>query len=312
MKDLTNKQYFNSPNVHLVIGSFVSNETWAKYIKNRGIGSIWDFVLSIMPVSVFNIHNFDLVEKRFTSHPTNQRIIDHIRESNYFCVVKIDLHEPLVGCHISIFPNKEAAEFNTIPNIRFTHHQDRELIIQDYTLPDVPRCVSLLNPFVFYQEYSHFIGADTGNKGKRTLMVKGPDYILTNKEDIIYYRKGIFSSLMLEAFAGYDNDKTNAIYRDIKQMVENLRHDASFYDTPRAIIRRIDEYVKAANIDPKRINEAVRHIPNVYTRADSIRRDVKTACNALGLIDTDFNQTFTPYLEPGLDKATFTFGVVSR
>lgn len=312
MTDLVNKQYFNSPNVHLEIASFKSMETWKQYMVDRDLKTIWDFVLSVMPVNVFNIHNFDMIENRFALHPSNQRIVDHLREKDYFCVVRINLHEPLTGCHISIFKDKLSAEVNSKPNILINHHQDRELILHDYTKPDVIRNVSLLNPFVFYQEYVHFNGLETGNKGKRTLMAKGPDYVITNKDDIIYFRKGVFGSIMLETFATYHRDKTHKLYTEINQLVSNLQHDASFYDTPRAITRRIDEYVKAANFDNKRINEAVRHVPIVYTKADSIIRDVRTHCTRLSLIDSDFNQTFTPYLEPGTNKLTFAFGVVSR
>lgn len=305
-------QVFNSPKVNLEITSFKSMLYWVEYMHKHDIKDIWGFVTSILPNNIWNIHNFHLVEKRFAHFPSNERIINYLRNSDHYVVIRVDLHNPFLGCHITIFENKEKAlEGTPTPNQILIHNDTREIMIQHYMLPGVERIVSVLNPFNFYAEFRHFISFENANKGHRTLIVQHPDEILTTKEEIVYYRHAHFGNVPIETFGTW-KDKINGLYEKAKDQATLLVNDESFYTAPRNLMRTIDDYVSLANRDPKRCTEAVRINPIVRDRAGRIAQSMKRHSAALGLFGTDFNQTFIPYLEPGMMKAEFQFGIITH
>lgn len=307
-------QSFNSPNVNLEIKSFKSMDYWKEQMENHELKNIWKFIEWILPTDVFNIHNYQTIEKRFMGIPTNQRIVDHLRDyPKYYVIVRINLHEPLTGSNIFIFNNKEEAFLsgNYVHDSVILRCEEKQFQIKKYIQPHTTRNISLLNQFSFYKEFNKYIGLGNSNGGKCTFVITDgvtseTDKLTIGRSRVIDWRGSAFENSVPI------RDRSRSKYYVIADTLKEMKKDISFFEVFKSLHYRIDNYITSVNGDANRVRYAERFVPIPYTKADQLMRQLRQYYSKLSLKTSDFDQPITPYLEIGNDFTTFTYGVITR
>lgn len=307
-------QTFNSPKVNLQIKSFKGKAHWEEVMKERSFSDIWSFIEWIAPVELFNVFNYQLIEHRFpTKTPTRERIIKLLRDADFYTTVVLNLHDPFKGYSITIHENLEAAMAYkpTRPtNVKMVKGI-REFILQDYTDPYIPKTTALINTFMFYEEFSQFTALGNSNHGKRTFMIKNENGLITDKMDIGMNRIINWRGISFEMSTPV-RDKSRSLYHVIGANVKASHGDASFFSVFRHIHHLINNYIRGANNDKTRISLSESYQPLVYNDSERLMRELRFRRIRLGILLSDFDQCFTPYIEIGDSTYEFIHGVVSR
>lgn len=307
------KQTFNSPKVNLEITSFKSQKYWENVIKQRDYKDIWDLINWIAPSELFNIFNFHLIEKRFTTTPTRERIIRLLREHDFYAVVKLNLHDPFKGYSIVIHESLEAAK-------SYTHKRPvsmkivkgtNSFILQDYIDPLVEKTSALLNNFTFCEEFANYIALGNANMGQRTFICESENGVETDKQWMGIHRKINWRGISFE-LTDPVKDRSKSKYYVIEDMVRHLRKDTSFFDVFRKVNHLVNQYVTAANNDANRIMLSERYTPIAYNDSEKLMKELRLRRILLEIDHRDFDRCFTPYLEIGENINEFIMGVVSR
>lgn len=312
MSNIAN-QIFNSPNVNLDIKSFNSMAFWKEAMDTYHLKTIWDLIEWIAPVELFNIHNYQLIEKRFVKQPDRKKIFEYLKESDLYITVKMDLHNPFKGYDLIIHESIDKA-------LTYKHQQATSLrlvkgvykyILQVFSDPLVVNTISLVNPFVFYDEFSNFVSLGNTNRSKRSFCVFDGTELVTSKEIIGRNKNIVWQGIAFE-FANPVRYKGLSKYHVIPEKVKSIKQDAGFYDPLRDLHQLISNYVVSANNDQQRMSLAERYVPIVYSHSEALMKDQRSRRVKLNMMYTDFDQCFTPYLEIGENTDYFTYGVVSR
>ncbi len=308
------KQTFNSTNVNLEITSFKSMKYWTDIMESNDIKDIWSFIRWLMPDDVFNIHNYQKIEKKFFGIPSRKRILDFISEDpNLFYLIRLNLNNPALGCHIYIYDNKqEVIESQGYRNNKCILANGKlQFVLQDYTNPMGHWAVSLVTQFNFYEEFNTYVMLGNANKGKRIFFTREDGNNDTDKMSIMINAKIDWRGISFENSIPV-KDRNRSKYHVIGERLKVNKNKGGFYEVFQALKTNINCYIKSANNDLCRIAQATRFIPIVYTEADKIMRELRTRFTRLQVITADMEQIFVPYLEIGASKYDFVFGVISR
>lgn len=306
-------QTFNSPDVNLEITSFKSMKFWGELMKEKELTDIWSFINWLVPNDVFNIHNYQLIKERFMAIPRRKRIIDLLAKGDYYCVVKINLNNAALGCHITIHESKEhamvAAPYQ--PDTVELAMDKKSFIIQEYTNPELTRRISLLNQFNFYDHFNNYINLGNSNAKHRTFVTRSEFKTETDKGIIGMEREIDWRGISFERSTP-TRDRSRSFYHSVEDTVKKVKDDSSFFEVFRDIQYVINRYIRMANNDDMRITQTTRYNPLCYTESDKVMRDLRKHLNRLKITVTDMEQIFVPYLEIGERINNFTFGVISR
>lgn len=307
------QQTFNSPKVNLEITSFKDKKFWGELMKRHDFGSIWDFMEYLIPFKLFNIYNYHLIEARFMKTPSYEKIARVLRDTDLYCVVKMDLLDPFKGCSVTIHESLEAAQ--SIPvkepvSVRL-FSDDRSYVLQKYVDPAVEKTIAVLNNFSFYEEFEKYISLGNANQGNRTFLTVSGTFVETDKISIGINRKINWRGIAFENVIP-NRDRRRSKYHLIGDNVNALRNDSSFFDVFRTVNHLIHAYVVSANNDDHRISVAENYGPVVYTECEKLMRELRQRRPRTGLKTSDITRCFTPYLEIGESTNEFILGVVSR
>lgn len=307
------KQHFNSPKVNLEITSFKTQKEWLEIIKDKGFKDIWDLIEWIAPVELFNVHNFQLIEKRFVKTPTRARIIKFLRERDYYAVVKLNLHDPQKGYSIVIHESIEAARvYKYSRPTTFKLAKDKmSFSIQDFTTPTESKTTMLVNPFVFYDEFAHYNAVGLANQGLRTFVISDGTSSVTDKLTIGTQRKFNWRGIAFENTVPV-RDRSRSKYHVIEDTLKALRNNSSFFDVFYKVNQLINGYVMSANNDKHRQTLAESYQPIPYNDSEILMKELRFRRSRLGMLNIDFDRCFTPYLEIGTEPHEFVMGVISR
>lgn len=307
-------QTFNSPLVNLEINSFKDMDFWKEQMVTNSLKDIWKFIEWIIPVDVFNVHNYQTIEKRFVGVPTNQRIFDLLRDNPlYYSVVRINLHAPLTESRIFIFNSKEEALLSGKYNSDSIIIRDskKQFQIKKYIVPGTSCNVSLLNQFSFYQEFVKYTSLGNSNNGRYTFILTDGTMTETDKMCIGRSRKIDWRGAAFENSVPI-RDRSRSKYYMIEDNLKDIQGDISFFEVFKKFHQRVDAYITSVNGDASRVRYAERFAPIPYTKSDHLMRLLRHHYSRLCLKTSDFDQPITPYLEIGKEVSDFTYGVISR
>lgn len=308
-------QAFNSPKVNLEIESFKDMKFWKQQMEMFDIKDIWSFIKWLMPVGMYNIHNYQLIQDRFIGFPDNERVLDLLSQEDnpFYCVVKVNLNNPTLGCHITIY--KDCAEAQHAPvyvaDTYLISNGKKSFALQDYLVPGKINAVTKATPFTFYKVFGQYASLGSTNLGKRTLCLRNEAEKQTDKTIIVAKRRINWRGISFENSIP-SRDRSRNLYHVITDSIRGFESSDSFFTPFRELRGLIDDYVVSANGNKSRINNATRFIPVPYTKSDYLMRDMRASLNRLGIMAVDMEAIFTPYLEVGESMYEFVFGIVSR
>ena len=305
-------QTFTEGNVTLNITSFKDMKFWNEMRDIYNLKNIWDFASWLMPQALYNIHNYIVIKDRFVKTPNNNRIFDLLKDNpRYRAVITVNLHNPFKGCHVRLGSNDLDMAIPYRPDTFLMRRGDSQYAIQDYCDPNKDKSISLLTQFSFYEIFTKYVTMANANNGTRTFVMMYDDVLVTDKRSIGFDRSIKWYGIAFENTIPV-RDRSRSLYHRVGDLRKSVEDDKSFYNSFKNFAALIDSYVMGANNNDSRVGYAVSYVPIPYTDADYLMREVRARVSRLKLIDSDFDVTFTPYLEIGNNPYDFTFGVVSR